>query len=323
MKKVFIKSSLLLTTLLFISCGSTSVATESSSGKAPETKTQTRLNVVDSVFNSYKDNVNGKNLKVVSSPKSIVLGKSFASPYQFSVTNSENAPVSGFELTVYYPSDRTNDEVEFSSVTIKTDEKGIAEFTPADPVKTFNSEVKACPAGNFENAKVAELAKTMTVTAPFKVSTNLKSAGGTLAIVDFTASGKPITGNFATSSALLKELMINKFTRIGNAPSEINNQVLNGDNAKIYSKAKSMLGSYSAFIICGTVKHADAPVTGEDGMVTVTLIAEIKSISLKDGTVTYETTKTFTATDKSDWAAIAKARNELVKTISTSLIYGM
>lgn len=322
--KVLTKTSLVLATMLLISCGSTSVVSESSESadKNSEQKTQKALNVVDSVFNAYKENVNGKILKVVSSPKEIVLGKNFASPYKFSVTGADNSPVSNFELTVYYPSDKSNDEVEFTAAVITTDEKGIASFTPETPVKTYNSQIKVCPSGNFENKKISELAKTMTVTAPFKVSTNLKSAGGTLAIVDFTASGKPITGTFATSSALLKQLMISRFTRIGNAPSEVNTQVLNGDTGRIYSKAKAMLGGYSAFLIYGTVKHVEAPVV-ENGKTTVKLCAEIKNMNMKDGSVTYEVTKTVSATENNEWAALEKARAELTASISNSLIYGM
>lgn len=323
-KSTLIVSAVFASAVLFNSCGSTSNAApaktvQEQKAPAPEKRT---LNVVDSVFENYKTTVTGKSVKITSIPREIVLGKNFTSPYQITVLNEENLPVKDFELSVMYPSERTATEIQFTSVTVKTNDSGVADFTPAQPAHTFNSQISVCPAGNFENKKVSELAHKYTVTAPFKVSTNLKSSGGTLAIVDFTVSGKPITGNFATSSEMLKKMSKLKYRVPGNAPVEIANKVLGGDEQAIYKTSKAMFAGYSQYLVFGTVKHDSEPVTA-DGTTTVTLKAEIKCMILKDGTITYDTVKTVSASGKNEWDATAAARTLLAEELSGELVYSM
>ncbi|GEM_PF-1339880 len=327
--KVFYRSIIFASALIFFSCGTTSVSsidttdqTETTQETAKTPKPVNRLNVVDSVFNAYRDKVNGISITVTSSPKAVTQGRKFASPYRFQVLKADKTPAANFELTVYSPSARNNDEIEYTSSVITTNEAGTTEFLPEQPSRTFNTVIKVCPAGKFENVRIAELAKSLMVTAPFKVSTNLKSAGGTIAVVDFNASGKPITGNLPASSELLKHLMRSGFTRIGNAPVDITNAVITGDEDRIYSNAKRTVGSYSKFLIFGTVKFDSAPEHNENGY-TCTVTGTVKSMNLADGSVTYQTSKTVTITDKNEWAALSAARTELAAYFTEALVYGM
>ncbi len=324
-KSSMIASAFLAASFLLNSCGTTSNAAQQEKpvqeqkAAVPEKRA---LNVVDSVFENYKTTVSGKTIKITSIPKEIILGKNFTTPYQITVVNDENLPVQDFELTVSYPSERTAKEIQFATVTVKTNEAGVATFTPEQPSQTYNTQISVYPAGNFENKKIVELAKKNTVTAPFKVSTNFKSSGGILAIVDFTPSGKPITENFATSSEMLKKLSKLKFRVPGNAPVEIANKVLNGDEQSIYKASKAMFGGYSQYLVFGTVKHDCEPVTA-DGVTTVVLNAEIKCMILKDGSVTYDTVKKITATGKNEWDATANARSLLAEEVAAELVYSM
>jgi len=158
----------------------------------------------------------------------------------------------------------------------------------------------------------------VTIKAPYKVQTNHKSSGGVIALVDFNQNGKAITSNPVSSSNLLMTLMKLGFVKIGNAPQEVSNAVIQNDEAKIHARASSIA---PAFIIFGTVK-IDSLEKGDNGF-TCTLTGDIKSMDSKTGKITFVTNKTLSVTDKSDWAALANARKALADTLATEIKYGI
>ncbi len=264
-------------------------------------------------------------LTLLSSPKETTKTKIFTSPYIIKAEDSEGKAVEAFEISVIYPSGRDNGEIVFSETMITTNSEGKAEFLPPTPEYAFNSEISFYPKAELsestseeEKSKIKALSQAVTIKAPYKVQTNHKSSGGVIALVDFNQNGKAITSNPVSSSNLLMTLMKLGFVKIGNAPQEVSNAVIQNDEAKIHARASSIA---PAFIIFGTVK-VDSLEKGDKGF-TCTLTGDIKSMDSKTGKITFVTNKTLSVTDKSDWAALANARKALADTLATEIKYGI
>ena len=150
------------------------------------------------------------------------------------------------------------------------------------------------------------------------VQTNMKGAGGLIAIVDFNQNDRAITSNPISSSNLLMTLMKLGFTRIGNAPADVSDAVISGDEAKVLSRAKAVS---SSLIIFGTVKIVSTE-KSENGF-AYTLNAMIKTMDLKTGKITFRTEKSITGTDKNDWNALANARKAIADALAYEIKYGI
>ena len=217
-----------------------------------------------------------------------------------------------------YPAARRNGEIVFEETVITTDSEGLASFLPPAPKFSFNSEISFFLKGNTENTEIARLASEHTIKAAYKVQTNLKSAGGTLAIVDFNQNGKAIISNPISSSNLLMTLMKFGFIKIGNAPQEVSEAVIQNDEAKIYARAKAIAPS---FIIFGTVK-IDSTEKTEEGF-SYTLTGSVKAMDSKTGEITFMTEKKISNTEKNDWNSLANARKILADLLAQEILYGI
>lgn len=332
MKKNILKSItyfLIITT--FISCGSTPKREPQEPQIEQKTNTKRELKVLNSQnkqvektepteVDFYKDKIEGIIISSISAPKETSKNKAFSQPYSFKVTKNDN-PVPNFQLSISYPESKKNDIVNFGLEVLTTDESGIVTFNAPIPKSTFNSFVKVYPDGNVTNSQIAELADKVSVSVPYKVKSNLLYSGGTISIVDFAQSGKPITNNSVSSSLLLMSLMKLRFTRIGNV--DFSTEILNGDSAALYKAAKTLLGNNSSFLIYGTVKY-ESPITKDDsGKFSCTLIGKITCINMKDGAILYETEKKVSVLEDKDWNCLPKAREKLAEEFATSILYGI
>ncbi|MBQ0050851.1 MAG: hypothetical protein KBT11_02170 [Treponema sp.] len=267
----------------------------------------------------YSEKISGLSLSVVSTSGEVINGKEFKKPYVAKVVDSENKPVPNIGVVVSIPKDRRNDDILYDVSRIKTNDEGTISFTPPVPQKSFDSKIKLSFDGDFSDAEVKAKAEEIAVYAPYKVQTNLKNAGGVIAIVDFNQNSKPITSNPVSSSNFLMSLMQLGFTRIGNI--DLTNQVLNGDPDQLQKSAKAMVGNTSYFLVYGTVKYDSVEKTDEGS--TVTLVGEIKCLSLKDGSMLYSATKKVSETNKNEWNALAAARKTLSEQFAQDLKYGI
>lgn len=310
---------LTLAAALVFSCASTPKTAEndSQSKKVEKTK-EDEVVVVPTPAELYAQKIEGLSFKLLSSPKQTTKGKIFTSPYIIEVKNAEGNPVESFEISVNYPSSRKNGQIEFAQTAITSDSEGKAEFLPDSPSFSFNSEVSFFPKGDTNDSEIAKIAESHTIKAPFQVQTNFKSAGGTIAVVDFNQNGKAILSNPISSSNLLMTLMKLGFTKIGNAPQDVSEAVIQNDETKIYARAKSIAPS---FIIFGTIKIDSNEKTDEGS--TYTLTGSVKSMDSKTGEVTFATEKTVSVTDKNDWNALANARKILAEQIANEIKYGI
>ncbi len=299
---------------LAFSCASTP-----KSSNEINTKSKNEVPVSQTAADLYSSKALSSKITVISSPKETSKLKNFSSPYVIKVEDSQANAVSNFEITVVYPLSRREGKIVYGESTIITNSEGKAEFTPPAPECSFNSEIRFFPKGDISDLKIKEAAKANTVSAPYKVQTNLKSAGGLIALVDFNQNGKAITSNPISSSNLLMTLMKLGFTRIGNI--DLTNQVIIGDEARIQAKAKEIVGNNSNFLVYGTVKIESTEKTDEG--ICYTLNGDIKCMNLKNGEITFTTNSLISVTEKNDWAALDKARKTLAAEIANEIKYGI
>ncbi|MBQ7538479.1 MAG: hypothetical protein IJT42_05900 [Treponema sp.] len=309
--------SLAATTLTF-SCTTTKTATKNETQEI-KTVIESTEKAEPSESDLYAQKVASAKISLISTPKEPIKGRIFTSPYTLQVLDSEEKAVEGFELSVIYPSGRENGSIAFAETAILTDSEGKATFLPPTPTCSFNSEISFFPRGNTGNEEIAKIASENTIKAPFRVQTDLKSAGGVIAIVDFNQNGKPITSNPVSSTNILMSLMKLGFSRIGNI--DLTNQVISGNDAKTLEKAKALVGNNSSFLLFGTIK-IDSYERNDEGS-CYKLLAEIKCMNLKTGEITFTSEKTVSATDKSDWTALDNARKEIAKDIANEIKYGI
>lgn len=324
--KTTVSISLCAATVLLLSCASTpkntaqasDITLDASSASVSKTQNQPTRSEL------YAEKISSINISLISSPKETVKKKIFTSPYTLKVVDSNGNPADSFELAVSYPSGRENGLVVFSETSVTTNADGIATFLPPTPEYAFNSEISFFPKyddtglSEEELAKIKQSAEQSAVKAPFKVQTNLKSAGGVIAIVDFNQNGKAITSNPISSSNLLMTLMKFGFIKIGNAPQEISDAVIQNNEEKILSRAKQITNS---FIIFGTVT-IDSAEKSDKGF-TYTLTGTVKALDVKTGSAIFYTQKTISVTDKNDWNALANARKTLADTLANEITYGI
>lgn len=261
----------------------------------------------------YKAKTDGITLKITSCPSETIKGKAFSKPYEISVTDKDENPAANFEIAVeaFFLSGKT---------VVATDETGKALYLPPVPEKSSYSEIKFFPDGELDNSEIAEEAEKLSVAAPYKVQTNMKSAGGVIAVVDFNKSEKPITSNPVSSSNLLMSLMKLGFTRIGNI--DLTNDVLKDDSFVLQKKAKATVGNSAAFLVYGTVKYKSVE-KQSDGTITVSLTGKIKALDLKTGEILFEEGKDSSASGKNEWNALRDARANLSAEFATALKYGI
>lgn len=307
----------------FASCGTTkNLETENSQDSSQNSEIQSQEiqneNQIPQVKEPtaaelYKSKTDGISLQVLSYPGEITKGKEFSKPYLIHVSDKDGNSVPNFEIAVQTPFDS-------QKTVISTDENGNASYLPPSPQKSSNSEIKFYPEGDLSDSEIAEEAKKLEISAPYKVQTNMKSAGGVIAVVDFSKTEKPITSNPVSSSNLLMSLMKLGFTKIGNI--DLTNDVLKDDSAALQRKAKSMVGNSSAFLIYGTVKFKSVD-KNDDGTTTVNLTGKIKALDLKTGEILFEKERDSSVNAKNEYNALTDARKNLAADFAQDLKYGI
>lgn len=265
---------------------------------------------VKTAFEEYQEKVSGISISVVSSPKEVIKTKSFASPFSVSVTGSDGTPVSGLELTVVYPSSKSNGDVVFGETSVVSDESGHASFSAGAASFACSSSVKFYPKGDIKDEKIAKAASDLTVEIPYKVRTNLRNSGGIIAVLDYNKSGTPLLSNTLSSSKLLTSLMRLGFTGVGNSNSTINNAVVKGDKNAVYKETKALVGSRSSFVIYGTIKY-NSDASG--------LIGEATALSLSDGSVLSKASKSVSL----EGTNLDSARNAIAEYFASVFNYGL
>lgn len=265
---------------------------------------------------AFKELVDSIELKVTSRPKTVYANKPFATPYVVTVTNAEG-PVKDLDITVAYPSARTNDTISYNNIQLKTDEEGKITFKPDVPTFAVKDEVTFYPTPVSSNSTIVQTAYNAAVKAPYTVkSSYVTYPYGILFVYDYNENGKPTTNNFT----LLQSLR-NSGVSVGNAPisstSYFDRPILD-----LYNATHNIVGNAYNFLVVGTFKYAE-PAVESEGSATVKLVADITCLDMKSGSTLYQTKIEDSATDKNKWSAEQKCKKTLAEKVSEAIIYGM
>ncbi len=270
------------------------------------------------IENTINDYLNDVEFEKVAVPPATTKGKAFKSAFSVKlVSKTGMVNPQNLKYTVTYPIIDEEGKKTTAKQVLEPSEDGTIEFTsPAfqgaiSSSATFKVDLPEIVYTDFANAPSIDL--------PYLVATNMKASGGSIAIVDFTKAGKPITSNSETSSAVLTELIKKGFTRIGNC--DFVNEVVSKNDAAVQRSASELFGKSVTYLIYGTVKYDTVEKT--DAGFHVVLRAELKARHILQNKELFATTIISEATEKSEWAAINAARKKLAYTASNQVLYGM
>ena len=273
------------------------------------------FSTIENTINEYLNDVQ---FEKVSVPPATTKGKAFKSAFSVKlVSKTGMVNPQNLKYTVTYPIIDAEGKKTTATQVLEPSDDGTIEFTsPAyqgaiSSSATFKVDLPEIVYTDFEN--------TPTIDLPYLVATNMKASGGSIAIVDFTKAGKPITSNSETSSAVLTELIKKGFTRIGNC--DFVNEVVSKNDAAVQRSAVELFGKSVTYLIYGTVKYDTVEKT--DAGFHVVLRAELKARHILQNKELFATTIISEATEKSEWAAINAARKKLAYTASNQVLYGM
>ncbi len=253
--------------------------------------------------------------EVTSKPSTPVKGKAFNKPFAVKVFNNNKA-VSGVNVCVTYPSVASDGSKIISSKVIASSADGTVSFESPAYGDTINSYVTFTL--NLDPA-LSELVSLPKAEIPFKVMTNMRASGGSIAIVDFSKTDKPITSNSETSSAVLSALINRGFTSIGNC--DFTTEVASGSDAKVQRAAQELFGGSVTYLVYGTIKYVTADKVDEGYKIVLKTDVKVRNVKLNRELVVcnFETA----SVAKSEWAALNSCRKAIAEQIADSIMYGM
>ncbi len=268
---------------------------------------------------AFKELVDSLELEITSRPtKTVYSNKNFDSPYIVTVTGKDG-PVKDLDITVSYPSARTNDTITFNNIQLKTDGEGKISFRPEKTGFAVKSEVTFYPTPISSNSSIVQASYNAAVKAPFNVkSSYVTYPYGILYVYDFNEKGRPTTNNFT----LLQSLR-NAGVSVGNSPVS-DTSYFNKPVSELYTANHNIVGNMYNFLVIGSFKYAEPAIEdAEKATATVKLVADITCVDMKNGNTIYKTTFEESATDKTKWNAEQKCRKLLAEKAADAIIYGM
>ena len=267
---------------------------------------------------AFKELVDSLELKVSSRPKTVYSNKNFDSPYIVTVTGKDG-PAKDLDITVSYPSSRTNDTITFNNIQLKTDSEGKITFKPEKSSFAVKSEVTFYPTPISSNSNIVQASYNAAVKAPYVVkSSYVTYPYGILYVYDFNEKGRPTTNNFTLSQSLR-----NAGVSVGNSPIS-DTSYFNKPVSELYAANHNIVGNMYNFLVIGSFKYAEPAVeNAEKSTATVKLVADITCVDMKNGNVIYKTSFEESATDKTKWNAEQKCRKLLAEKATDAIIYGM
>lgn len=310
-----------LSILLIISCESTPKKPEISK----EQKTKQNKEILISEETNKKVEAENTSIAIVEEPKIIsttltihskpettAVNKAFKSPFAIKITNENQEILVNVPVEISYPVSKEKGEISFEKKELFSNDNGIVAFEASVPTFSANTNITF----SVTNEKYAPVA----VTIPYKVKTNIYSSGGSIALVDFTKAGKAITTNSASSSAVLKNLMLAGFRNIGN--SDFTRYVVTDDTEGLLDSAKKLFQNRTTYILFGSIKYGEIK-TNEDGTVTVTITAKSECHNLIKNYCYFQEDLAITKTGKTEYEATTKAKNEIYTILADQVMLSL
>ena len=267
--------------------------------------------------NEFLTKISGIALNVVSFPKQTVKHVPFPSAYTLLVKDADGKEAAGMSITVSYPASRSDDAIVYDTAVLTTDENGRIDFMPAVPTASFDEVLSFYPTPVNSNPETVEAALAASVTAPYKVRTDLAKKSGILYVFDFDENGRALTN----SRYILRDF-INSGVRSGNSPIPSPNY-LNKSIDALYKATRAIVGDSAGFMVSGSIKFAEPSERRDDGTYTSTLVADIVCIDMRNGEVLYKTRQTASETGTSQYLAAEACRKKIASQTVHAILYGM
>lgn len=255
-------------------------------------------------------------IRVTSSPSATMKNQSFSSPYIVTVSHADGTKAPSFPIMATYPARRDGDTISFDTVKLETNSEGVATFTPDIPHYSFDSTVTFTPIPPIQDASLGSACQEVAVSAQYRVRTNMVNDGGMIYVWDYNENNVPLVND----APLLKEIMAFGVHNVGNAPFASASQLSKSD-ADLYQAARVYV--QKGFMIYGTVKYAAPPLTGANGKVTCSLVANLKCMDLRSGKVLYVTEQHCEASGANKASAVDACRKQMAKIAARAVMYGM
>ncbi len=321
MKKSNLIFTSALVTLLLSACASTP---ETTGGEKHSNHEKSAPKAIISVQKSpeelFLESIEGITVKKVSSPKEITLGRAFAAPFVFSVTNADGTPAENFKLTVELPSTKTEGTIAFEKSEYITDAEGLVSISVAEKTAfTANVKVKAYPTPVSEDAELAKKLEAYTATADWKVKSDIASKGAVLFVWDFNEKDRPVNNSYNIQA----EFRGRGITMVGNGP--VNETSYIGKPKTLYKDTYDIIGGNAyGYLIYGTIKF-EQPVTAlEDGSGYYCILkAEIEAVNMKNGNKIYSSVISYESKGKNWNECVSKGKDKLSQLVVDNIIYGL
>lgn len=277
-------------------------------------------------INEYKKLFDKYEIILKSDPKFVTKGSSIKTPYIINVIDKETKQaIPDFPLIIKTPYEKDeNGNLIFDLVHKRTDLQGNLEFYPTPSKIAFDSYIQFIfePQNNNEDflKEIEEFMETSSYNFPYKVKSDLCTKGGSIALVDFTKEGKPISNNGISSSTLLIALYKKGFSNVGNSPNIIN-EIISEDVQSVY-KASKKLSPRNYYLTYGTVKINNS-VKNDDNSFSVELNVNITSLDMQTNKIFFKNNFSIVKSGKTENEAIGNARKEMAEKTSDLMLYGM
>ncbi|MCM1321358.1 MAG: hypothetical protein NC041_06060 [Bacteroides sp.] len=271
----------------------------------------------------YEQLVSRLGITVISETNVPVCGKAFSKPFKARIDGNESLSAA---VIVEYPAAKENGIISFAQTELMPDSSGIISFLP--PVPQFACDsfiaayIKPQTDADADDMQLQKIIEEHACRSKYRVRTALAASGGSIAIVDYDKTGKPITNNSKSSSALLAALMQSGFSNIGN--SDFTALIVEGNTEELANAAKRLFGNSVTYFIYGTVSYACPPKTNENNTKTVSLEGNITCVNLKTGIEYFTLKKICEASAKTEQEAFSLAQQDLLaRETAPKIIYGM
>lgn len=263
----------------------------------------------------FKALLEGLTLTVHSAPKFTTAGKSFSTAFSI-IAENKNGVVPNLNLIVSWPGGRSENTVSYDTEEIKTDDSGKASFMPPVPSFAVKDKLTFYPSPVNSSSSITQLAYSAGVEIPYKVKSSYVSKQGILYAFDCNEKGQATTNSFK----LLQSLR-NSGINVGNSPISTSSY-LDKPVSSLYKATYDIVGSAYKFMIIGTVKFSEPPIT-DDKQTTVALTADITCVNMTDGSILNTITVSERISDKTKYAAEQKCRTLIADKATEEIIYGM
>lgn len=313
MKKISIYLKLFVLFFVFTSCESTPVAVVSE-----ERKTDSEEIVISEdeiAANNFINSIENITIKITKSPKSVNVKKDFSSPFEIEVTDADGNVKSNFPISLSYPISKENNEFSYEILNVMTDENGKYVFKAPKPTFAANTKITFYPTPVNDFAIQAAIEKS--VTADWKVKSDIISKGAVLFVWDFNEKDRPVNNSYN----ILSEFKKQQIYLVGNAPVNESTDI-GKPIANLYKKNYEIIANSYGYLIVGTIKFTKPVEKCDDGFLC-SLISEIQAVDMITGNVVFSSTFTNESTGANWNACVTTCKDEISAKIVDALIYGL